>query len=710
MFGGTIDRPDTDTPRDSTHQSLFHSSVPLTRTVSDQHSLLDLSKGQSHSEHHSPGPANQVTRRSRAQSINEVASTKIKHLSESIRAKTHIFYTLPNASTSSRLPTLSQASLLSGTSQRSDARSSLRSRRNGPSWPHAPQEVSRKSSNSTPAETRFIPHKINVAIPTSGLLEEPQISNLKTTVNNLPPSPNIPERTSSRSERSNSVDPTGNETRGSSDSRTSSFLALPSEIDSILTLASKRSSRHGSLFVKGNHDEQHFSISPYRKAMRDLKMRPLDDSSIDLGEKELPASPIPSSYTTPYHSSEVGSSASILGEKAEELSRMGELLGMNEHRNVKNLRFHETKSSSYEADSSTYETDLSTHETNSSTQETGLSFHVRYMDLEHLLELSNRLISEANSYEEYGVQRAPLDTPHASRLLVEMQRAGLLGCRPQYPECEFRERPFVAARLPHFGPPSCFPHPASLQGSYNAFPIDLAPSMADFWIGHSKKAMSKVWPSGGTQWPSWDQSNPGTIRNFWYENEGNPQLKEFVTTSSVKKGLWWERDEWWSESDSPEETWPLASEAPNTADEMSETEGPTPTCTPQVPTTTAEPILSFPPPDLSPPPAGNRSAETPVPHSSIPRPISRAQTRLPVTPSPSPTKKTGTSPVRNTARPKTTPSSSPSKVAKGKQHADNLGNTNSVVVGKGKGKGRQKGGKREVEKGMKWSPVKGKRF
>ena len=342
VFGGSDDLRDKDaanvstqraTPRESMHQSHLQSPHPPAKSSPAHHSLLELVKDQVFSQHRSSEQAPQITRRNRARSINAAASTKIKDLSESIRATTHLFYTLPNASTSSRITVPSKASLSSRHSQRSEARSSLRSRRSGQSKSDDPPEVANKFLPLTSAERRVVPHEIDVSIPTSGLLEESPIANLKITVNSPPTSPtgekqhtvylpldtsqkeelkdtmlanqrersstsgteslglspstastfllsqSIPERRSSRNNRSDSANTTSGESHTSFDSRTSTFLALPSEIDSILTLAdSKRSSRHGSLFVKGSHDEQVFSISPYRKAMRELKMGPSEDA------------------------------------------------------------------------------------------------------------------------------------------------------------------------------------------------------------------------------------------------------------------------------------------------------------------------------------------------------------------------------------------------------------------------------------------------
>ena len=311
----------------STHHSPLHGPAATDPTGPAQHSLLELLKGQVFN-HHGSSATSTTTRRSRAKSINDVASIKIKGLSESIRAKTHMFYTLPNGSTSTRGLARSQASLSSRHSQRSEAHSSLRSRRGGQHRGDDPQEVLNKSLPVNSKRMRVERHELDVSIPTSDLLEESSISNLRITVNSPPLSParmnqnarllrldtsqievsdsnvseyerersstsgtesfhlspstasaflltqNIPDRSSSRSNRSDSVNTSSNESRTSYGSRTSSFLALPSDIDSLLTLAdSKRSSRHGSLFVKGNHDEQPFTISPYRKVMRKLKTR-----------------------------------------------------------------------------------------------------------------------------------------------------------------------------------------------------------------------------------------------------------------------------------------------------------------------------------------------------------------------------------------------------------------------------------------------------
>ena len=312
--------------RESAHRST-HRNPAATKPINPaQNSLLELFKAQVFSHHSSPAASTPTSRRNRAQSINNVASIKIKDLSESIRAKTHMFYSQPNASTSTRVFARSQASLSSKHSQRSEARSSLRSRRGGQCRCDGPREALNNFLPLTSEKTKVERHEIDVSIPTSGLLEESSTSNLKITMNGPPASParrgktagdlrldtsqtkisdsnavmyerersstsgtesfhlspstasafllsqSIPERLSSRSNRSDSVHTNSSESRASVNSRASSFLALPSDIDSLLTLAdSKRSSRHGSLFVKGNHDEQLFTISPYRKAMRNLK-------------------------------------------------------------------------------------------------------------------------------------------------------------------------------------------------------------------------------------------------------------------------------------------------------------------------------------------------------------------------------------------------------------------------------------------------------
>ena len=247
----------------------------------------------------------------------------IKDLAECLRAKTHNFYNLPNVSTSSRGLVRSHTSLSSKHSQRSEARSSLRSRRNGPYRCDDPQEVCCKFTPLSFKKAKAEGQEIDVSIPTSGLLEELPISDLKITVNSPPASvarrtdsgvnlrletfsversdkttlacererpsmsgtemshlspstagaflsnENIPDRSSSWGNRSGSENTLGSESRALADSG-ASFLA---KLDSLLTFVEpERSSRHGLLFVKGNHDEQlSTTISPYRKAMQDLK-------------------------------------------------------------------------------------------------------------------------------------------------------------------------------------------------------------------------------------------------------------------------------------------------------------------------------------------------------------------------------------------------------------------------------------------------------